>query len=116
MPRPGAAFDQWPVAPSAIYCLFLTHAHIENAGGVPFIVDAAFRSEILCTYGNRALLVHMFLVGISFSDRTDRRTRPMKEKNASWFFSLFSRTAKPQKIRRKSILQNYQTTQFRKPE
>jgi metallo-beta-lactamase family protein len=51
--------DQWPVKPSAIDFIFLTHAHIDHIGLLPELVRRGFEGEIICTHATRELIVPM---------------------------------------------------------
>ena len=84
-------FDQWPVAPSAIDYLFLTHAHIDHTGRVPDLIDAGFSGEIICTHATRALLTPMLRDAMSFSDRTDAHIRRLEARidDLAWGFELY---------------------------
>jgi metallo-beta-lactamase family protein len=87
---PELPFTRFPVPPSEIDYLFLTHAHIDHIGRVPDLLDAGFRGEIICTHATRALLVPMLHDAMSFSTRTDRDVRRMEAliDELSWGFEL----------------------------
>ena len=88
---PMLPFDQWPVAPSAIDYLFLTHAHIDHTGRVPDLIDAGFSGEIICTHATRALLTPMLRDAMSFSDRADDHIRRLEARidELAWGFELY---------------------------
>lgn len=66
--RPVPMID-WPVKPSEIDFLFLTHAHIDHIGRVPELVEKGFKGEILCTHPTKALLLPMLADAMGFSNR-----------------------------------------------
>lgn len=97
---PVLPFDQWPVRPSAIDYLFLTHAHIDHTGRVPDLIDAGFTGEIICTHATLALLTPMLRDAMSFSDRTDAHIRRLEVRinDLAWGFELYDTfTLKPPK-------------------
>lgn len=58
---------EWPVLPSELDYLFLTHAHIDHIGRIPEIIEKGFTGEILCTHPTKALLGPMLKDAIGFS-------------------------------------------------
>ncbi|MFH0724739.1 MAG: MBL fold metallo-hydrolase [Pseudomonadota bacterium] len=82
--------DQWPVSPSAIDFLFLTHAHIDHIGRVPELIRRGFTGEIICTHGTRALLEPMLEDALRFTqlsmnrDEKERLLSSLEE--LSWGF------------------------------
>lgn len=62
-----APMTEWPAAPDAIDCLFLTHAHLDHIGRVPDLIRAGFRGEILCTHATKALIGPMLEDALGFT-------------------------------------------------
>ena len=58
---------RWPVKPSEIRFVFLTHAHIDHIGRLPELIIEGFNGEILCTHGTRALAGPMMEDALEFS-------------------------------------------------
>jgi len=51
--------DGWPVKPSQIDFLFLSHAHIDHVGRIPELIRKGFKGEILTTHPTKNLLLPM---------------------------------------------------------
>lgn len=84
------AMEGWPVKPSDVDYLFLTHAHIDHIGRIPELMQKGFRGEIITTHPTKALLVPMLEDALSFSgmsdDKTDRLIHTIDE--LSWGFEF----------------------------
>ncbi len=63
----AVAMDDWPVPPSAIHYVLLTHAHIDHVGNLPRLLSEGFGGEILATHPTRALLRPILKDAMSFS-------------------------------------------------
>jgi metallo-beta-lactamase family protein len=64
---PVVPMESWPVKPSDVDFVFLTHAHVDHVGALPELVRRGFRGEILTTHPTRALLLPMLEDAMGFS-------------------------------------------------
>jgi len=80
--------DDWPVHPSNVNYLFLTHAHIDHIGKLPELILKGFEGEIITTYPTKELLIPMLEDAMSFSsyDPMDVKTILNKIDDLSWGF------------------------------
>jgi len=80
--------DQWPVPPSRIDYVLLTHAHLDHVGRLPDLLDAGFRGEILATHATKALLAPMLEDALGFTHRSRERSRKLLDllDELSWGF------------------------------
>ena len=78
----------WPVAPSEVNYLFLTHAHIDHIGRVPELIERGFSGEIICSHPTKALLIPMLQDAMGFTDMTSDAVAKMSEviDELSWGF------------------------------
>ena len=65
---PETPMSRWPIRPSQIDYLFLTHAHIDHIGRVPELIQKGFNGEIICSHPTKALLNPMLTDAMKFSD------------------------------------------------
>lgn len=66
--------DDWPIWPSEIHYLFLTHAHIDHIGRVPELIQKGFRGEIMTTQASKFLMQDMLQDAMSFSTLSDQQS------------------------------------------
>ena len=66
------SMERWPVKPSQVDYLFLTHAHIDHIGRVPDLIQKGFEGEIITTHATKDLIHPMLEDAIGFSDKTER--------------------------------------------
>ena len=81
-------FRDWPIRPSDVDYLFLTHAHIDHIGRVPELIERGFSGEIICSHATKALLMPMLQDAIGFSDMTERQAAKILKTidDLSWGF------------------------------
>ena len=65
--------ERWPVKPSQLDFLFLTHAHIDHIGRLPELIQNGFKGEIITTHATKALLGPMLRDSMGFSSMTGRK-------------------------------------------
>ena len=65
--------ELWPVKPSQVDYLFLTHAHIDHIGRVPELIERGFSGEIICTHATKALLIPMLQDAMGFTDWPEKK-------------------------------------------
>ena len=84
----AAPMESWPVKPSRVDFVILTHAHIDHMGRVPELVRRGFRGEILCSHPTRLLLQPMLRDALSFSDLEGKEAASLLETidDLSWGF------------------------------
>jgi len=80
--------ESWPVKPSQVDYLFLTHAHIDHIGRVLELIRNGFDGEIITTHATKALLVPMLEDGLSFTHLTPSEADRIVETidKSSWGF------------------------------
>ncbi len=76
---PELPISEFPVAPSKVDYLFLTHAHIDHIGRVPDLIEAGFDGEIICTHPTKALLGPMLKDALSFTGRGKRKIQSIEQ-------------------------------------
>jgi metallo-beta-lactamase family protein len=79
---------RWPVKPSDIHFLFLTHAHIDHIGRVPELIQEGFTGEILCTHGTKALAGPMLEDALEFTSyHSDEKKKILSDiEEMTWGF------------------------------
>jgi len=83
--------ERWPLQPSEIDYLFLTHAHIDHMGRVPELIRRGFRGEILTTHATKALLGPMLEDALGFQDLSEKETESLLKEidRLSWGFEYY---------------------------
>jgi metallo-beta-lactamase family protein len=85
---PLVPFEDWPVEPSQLDYLFLTHAHIDHIGRLPALIQNGFRGEIITTYPTKALLGPMLRDAMGFHSMTESEVAELEHiiDDLSWGF------------------------------
>ena len=80
--------EGWPVKPSELDFLFLTHAHVDHIGRLPELIQNGFKGEIITTHVTKALLGPMLRDSMGFSSMTDRKIMELEQiiDDLSWGF------------------------------
>ena len=66
-------FSDWPILPSEVDYLFLTHAHIDHIGRVPELIERGFSGEIISSHATKALLIPMLQDAMGFTDGSKKK-------------------------------------------
>ena len=81
-------FSDWPIRPSEVHYLFLTHAHIDHMGRVPELIEEGFEGEIICSHPTKALMEPMLRDALGFHtwepEKIEQSLRTIDE--LSWGF------------------------------
>lgn len=79
---------EWPLRPSEIDYLFLTHAHIDHIGRLPELIQSGFGGEIICSHPTKALLMPMLSDAMGFSGMDDDQVSQLVKSidELSWGF------------------------------
>jgi metallo-beta-lactamase family protein len=85
---PVVPFKDWPVEPSALDYLFLTHSHIDHIGRLPGLIQKGFRGEIITSHPTKALLGPMLRDAMGFSCMTGHEIMKLEQTidDLSWGF------------------------------
>jgi metallo-beta-lactamase family protein len=80
----------WPVHPSKIDYLFITHAHIDHIGRIPELIRKGFDGEILTTHATKALMTPMLENALALGSHDKRERKKMIERidDLSWGFEF----------------------------
>ena len=65
-----------PAPLETLSALVLSHAHIDHAGRIPFLVRNGFDRPIYCTPATRDLSAYMLMVSLWWAARCERLMRP----------------------------------------
>lgn len=76
----SVAVEQWPLKPSEIDFIFLTHAHIDHIGLLPSLIQAGFSGEIICTEPTREMIVPMLRDAMKFGEIAEANRERVIEK------------------------------------
>lgn len=84
----NASIEQWPLKPSELDFIFLTHAHIDHIGLLPTVIRQGFDGEIICSEPTRALILPMLKDAMKFADLTELERERLIHKidEVSWGF------------------------------
>lgn len=66
-------WEKFPVAPSSIDAVFLTHAHLDHTGYIPLLVKNGFAGKIYCTDSTRDLCEILLLDSAHLQEEEARR-------------------------------------------
>jgi metallo-beta-lactamase family protein len=85
---PVVPMERWPVTPSELDYLFLTHAHVDHIGRLPDLIHNGFKGEIITTHPTKALLGPMLRDSMGFSSMTEREIMKLEQTidDLSWGF------------------------------
>ncbi len=80
--------ENWPVRPSELDYLFVTHAHVDHVGRIPDLIEQGFAGEIICTYPTKELLFPMLEDAMGFSNRSGKEIRKFMDQldDFAWGF------------------------------
>ena len=83
-----APISNWPVKPSEIDVLFITHAHLDHIGRIPDLIDAGFDGEIICTHPTARLILPMLDDAMGFTNRSKHEIGRLRNKidQMTWGF------------------------------
>ncbi|MFH1146626.1 MAG: MBL fold metallo-hydrolase [Pseudomonadota bacterium] len=80
--------DSWPVSPSDIDFLFITHGHVDHIGRMPELVRSGFHGQIICTHPTKLLLGPMLedAMGLTKIEESDLVKLSEEIDRLSWGF------------------------------
>jgi metallo-beta-lactamase family protein len=78
----GASF---PFDPASIDAVFLSHAHMDHCGNLPYLIRQGFRGPIYCTHATRDLIDVMLNDGARINENRNRFSHSSRRSNPSLF-------------------------------
>jgi len=80
--------EAWPIKPSEVDFLFVTHAHIDHIGRIPELIQRGFRGEIITTHPTKALLMPMLRDAMHLSELPENSIQKLTQSidELSWGF------------------------------
>jgi len=84
----NVARSAWPVKPSELDFIFLTHAHVDHIGMLPDLVAEGFAGEIICSHPTKAIIVPMLNDAMRFGTLAEKRREKVQRAigEISWGF------------------------------
>lgn len=82
--------DQFPIDPSSIDAVILTHAHVDHTGYIPALVKKGFRGKIYCTRATLALCGILLIDCGHIQEEDARRSEKNKGSSRSKITPLYT--------------------------
>jgi len=82
--------SHWPVHPSKIDYLLITHAHIDHIGRIPELIRKGFEGEILTSHATKALMTPMLenAMALGSQDKRERKKMLARIEDLTWGFEF----------------------------